>query len=177
MASPQQEEYLRRVAQEEQRKQQRDVQRRKREKADYIATHWKLWAKCALFSAAGLIAVYYSWVYLWPLLFPYKPEAMEELTIEEVAAEFRDDPEEAAKKYEKNRVIVEGRFVKIKDKLGGEFPYFQLRDTKGDEGLVRCEFFDIDEAGTTDPGEGVRLSGVIQRDGPRKIKIVGAAPE
>jgi len=181
MSSPQQEEYLRRQAEESQRRQQRTVQRRRENPAE-AAQHWRRWAKYGVFTALALVAVYSSWVYLWPLIFPqvFPPEPMEQLTIDEVVAEFRDTPQAAEKKYTNKRITVEGNLRVEAAKKGtantGRI-YFELPGEKGENVKVYCEFFDIDDAGSIDPGDGVRISGLIQRAGPRDIKIVGAARE
>ena len=182
MSSPQQEEYLRRQAEEDRRKQLRTVQRRRENPAE-AAQRLRRWGKYGVFTALALVAAYYSWVYLWPLIFPqvFPPEPMEQLTIEEVVAEFKDDPQAAEKKHTNKRIVVEGNLRIETPKKGapntGGRIYFELPGEKGETVKVFCEFYDIDDAGSIDPGDGVRVSGLIQRAGPKDIKIVGASRE
>jgi hypothetical protein len=184
MASPQQQEYLRRRTEEEQRK-LKTLQRKKQETPEEAAQRWRRWGKYALFTTAALVILYSSWVYLWPLIYPrvFVPKPFEELTIEEVAADFNDDGRAAEEKYRNKRVVVVGKLVVEPVKKGAPAAaragriYFELAGAKGDDARVYCEFFDLDDAESIDPGEEVRISGVIERAGPKGIKVAGASRE
>ena len=141
------------------------------------AARWVFWRRVVIFSAAGLAIIYLSWAYVWPWLHPRAAPVTlpDEVAIEEVAAEFDADSAAASKKYANKRIVVVGNLVvtaPTKEKRSAIF--FQLPGDKEDEARVPVEFFDIDDAGSVDPGDHVSVSGVMKYEGPGKLRVVGA---
>ncbi len=144
-----------------------------------VAQRWRFWSKIALFTTFGLVMVWLAWAYLWPVLYPrvFPVKLPDEALLEDVVAEFNDDPDAAAKKYINRRIVVEGKLVveePTPGKAGGSRVYFQVTDANGDDLEVPVEFFDIDDSGGVEPGDQVALSGVLKRDGPGKFRLTGA---
>jgi len=162
-----------------QQRQQAPAQRKRPLTPEEVAHRWRLGAKIALFTAAGLIVLYLSWTYLVPLLQPrlFPARLPDEIPIEDIVAEFKDDADAAARKYDNKRIVVEGKLVvepAKPGKAGGRRIYFQVSDGNGDDLEVPVEFFDIDDAGSVDPGDQVALSGLIKREGAGKFRFVNA---
>ena len=178
MSSSQKEEYLRRREEEAQRKQQNAAPRKKQETPEEAAHRWRWWRNVSILTAAGLVLGYYAWVYLVPMFmqsaFPFR--LPDEVAIEEVVAEIRDDPE-AAKKYANKRIIVVGKIIVEHEKKGKTdkiaHVYYQLANEEGEEGQIPVVFADVDDALNVTSGDTVRCSGVLKSEGA-KLKLLVA---
>jgi len=144
-----------------------------------MAARRRKWRNLVIFSLAGLVLAYDAWLYLWPILYPrlFPVRLPVEVPIEEVIGEFNDDATAAAAKYANKRIVVVGKLVVEQakpGKAGGGRIFFMVSDGNGEDLEVPVEFFDIDDAGSCDPGDQVALSGLIKHEGPGKFRFVSA---
>jgi hypothetical protein len=156
------------------RQQQAHPQPPRQDTPEEAAARRRRWLRIAVFTAAGLVLAWNAWAYLWPELYPrlFPVTLPDEVSIESVVAEFNDDPA-AAKKYENKRIVVVGKLVIDEPKDGKPARiYYQLAGQDGAQ--IPVDFYDIDDAGTVDPGDQVSLSGVMRRKPSGEIWLVGA---
>jgi hypothetical protein len=158
---------------------QQITQREREETLEGMAARRRKWRNLVVFSLAGLVLACDAWIYVWPMLYPrlFPVRLPDEVPIEQVIGEFNDDATAGAARYANKRIVVVGQLVVEEAKpgqAGSSRIFFKVSDGHGEDLEVPVEFFDIDDAGSVDPGDQVALSGLIKREGPSKFRFIGA---